>query len=160
MFRKKLVVLILLLQIAGIFGVPGGAYKKKAKGKQKKEYFVKKKNFKNPQILLNQLKNLLQAGDKEKAQTLLKSASNVELNAKDNDGRTPLHLVVEKHYESIVQSLLARKEINVYAQDYYGRTPLHMASANGNIFIVNNYLVKLMLMCKGVINQHLFIMQL
>jgi ankyrin repeat protein len=68
-----------------------------------------------------------QAGDVAKVKSLL--AGNPDLvNAKDEDGATPLHLAMSK---DVAELLLANKA-DVNAKDNIGYTPLHVA-------VVKNY---------------------
>ena len=66
--------------------------------------------------------------DKAVAELLL--ANKAEVNAKTDDGSTPLHSAAEDGYTDIVELLLVnRAEVN--AKDNYGRTPLHHAALMG-----------------------------
>ena len=56
-------------------------------------------------------------------------ASGVNVNAKDNKGRTPLHRAIDYGYHSIVEALLAAGA-SVSVKDDIGQTPLHMASGD------------------------------
>ncbi len=73
------------------------------------------------------------SGHREVAKLLL--ARKADVNAKDNDGMTPLHMAVAWHHNDVAQLLLANKaEVN--AKDngsgiFRGRTPLHWAVAHG-----------------------------
>ncbi|KAK4206585.1 hypothetical protein QBC37DRAFT_356693 [Rhypophila decipiens] len=62
-----------------------------------------------------------------------------EVDAKDNDGRTPLHWASEQDHSTVVQQLLeAGAEVD--AKDNDGRTPLHWASAKGHGTVVQQLL--------------------
>ena len=50
-----------------------------------------------------------------------------DLNVKDDDGRTPLHLAAEKDHLSIVKSLIKDKKADLNVKDNDGNTPLHLA---------------------------------
>ena len=51
----------------------------------------------------------------------------VDINAKDRDGNTPLHLAAMLGRTPIVKSLLAQSKINDSISNYQGRTPLDLA---------------------------------
>ncbi|KAH9066250.1 ankyrin repeat-containing domain protein [Lactarius vividus] len=78
-------------------------------------------------------------GNPEVARMLIDHGANV--NAEDNNLRTPLHHVVEGHYESQevgvrLSRLLLECGVDVNAQDINRQTPLHLASINGRLEIV------------------------
>ncbi len=52
-----------------------------------------------------------------------------DIEAKDDEGRTPLHLAAEKGHEAVAQ-LLVDKHANIEAMDIDGRTPLHCAAGS------------------------------
>jgi ankyrin repeat protein len=58
-------------------------------------------------------------------------ASKAEVNALDNDRRTPLLLAADSGYKDVVALLLPGKA-QVNAKDHYGQTPLHKAADKGN----------------------------
>lgn len=60
-------------------------------------------------------------------------ASSVDLNARDRDGNTPLHLAAMLGRAEIVQVLLEQDNINEYLTNYQLRTPLDLAR-NPDIF--------------------------
>ncbi|MEO0202771.1 MAG: ankyrin repeat domain-containing protein [candidate division WOR-3 bacterium] len=110
---------------------------------------------------LGALKNLIfliflfscnQVYKSEYSQKLLESVSRGELsktkdfinkgadiNIKNNNGKTPLHIAVENEYEDIVK-LLLEKNVDVNIKDNEGNTPLHKAVKNGNYFIIKELL--------------------
>ena len=57
-------------------------------------------------------------------------AAKADVDAQDEDGRTPLHLAVRSNHAAIVDALLAAKA-NVNLQDENGSTPLHWANTLG-----------------------------
>ncbi|MDV6248809.1 ankyrin repeat domain-containing protein [Wolbachia endosymbiont of Zaprionus taronus] len=64
-----------------------------------------------------------------------------EINAKDNQERTPLHLSIQIGRTDVVNTLIDKKaEIN--AKDRQGRTPLHWAASKGGIEVVNALIEK------------------
>ncbi len=69
-------------------------------------------------------------GDLEKVKVLLKGNPGTDVNAKDNEGRTPLHAAAYNGHKDVVQLLLANKA-DVNAKDAYSQTPLHEAAVKG-----------------------------
>ena len=59
-----------------------------------------------------------------------------ELEARDNDGSTPLHVAVTSDYAASVKLLLDKCENTINAADKRGDTPLHLAAAAGYTDIV------------------------
>ena len=54
----------------------------------------------------------------------------IDVNAKDSQGRTPLHWACFNRCEATVLTLLKDSRINFTVEDNYGRTPLHLAFLN------------------------------
>ncbi|KAH8152074.1 uncharacterized protein LAJ45_04068 [Morchella importuna] len=53
----------------------------------------------------------------------------VDVNAQDNNGRTPLHLAVnDEEVSTVIVMLLIKNSAKVSAKDYRGKTPLHLAT--------------------------------
>ena len=65
------------------------------------------------------------------------------MNAKANDGTTPLHLACQRGNEQAVELLLASEEIDETITDENGDTPLHEACSSGETEIVEKILTKL-----------------
>jgi ankyrin repeat protein len=65
------------------------------------------------------------------AELLLANKANI--NAKDNNGVTPLHLATAGN----IAELLLASMADVNARDNHGATPLYVASANGHIDVAN-----------------------
>lgn len=64
--------------------------------------------------------------DEDLIQTLLASRL-VDVNAKNEDGETGLHLAVREGEPDIIRLLLGSARIDINARDAHGRTPLHLA---------------------------------
>uniref|UniRef100_A0A0L8GYS8 Uncharacterized protein n=1 Tax=Octopus bimaculoides TaxID=37653 RepID=A0A0L8GYS8_OCTBM len=62
----------------------------------------------------------------EAVATLLKEAT-IQVNLRDNCGRTPLHLACSRGYTDTVSFLLKHIGIEPNAVDKNGDTPLHLA---------------------------------
>lgn len=66
------------------------------------------------------------------AEELIKSGK-VDINAKDNDGRTPTYLSVLHGSEKVAKLLIERgADVNV-AEQTFGYTPLHLSIMMSNI---------------------------
>ncbi|MCA7010841.1 ankyrin repeat domain-containing protein [Wolbachia endosymbiont of Tribolium confusum] len=66
--------------------------------------------------------------------TLLK-AKGINVNAADQDGKTPLHFAAENSHVDIVKLLIEKgADVNAAGQD--GRTPLHFAAENSHVDVV------------------------
>lgn len=61
-----------------------------------------------------------------------------EINAIDDEGKTPLHLACMLGNLSMVKLLLTKPESNANIQDFKGDTPLHMACASLNDPIIRH----------------------
>ncbi|KAJ5160851.1 Pfs NACHT and Ankyrin domain protein [Penicillium canariense] len=71
------------------------------------------------------------ASGREATGKLLLDTGKADINAKDNDGQTPLLYAAASGHEAMVKLLLARDGADVNAKDSSGRTPLIWAAANG-----------------------------
>ncbi len=76
-------------------------------------------------------------GELSKAKDFISKGADV--NIKNKDGKTPLHIAVENNYEDIVK-LLLQKNADVNAKDNNGNTPLHIAVEKGNYFVIKELL--------------------
>ena len=63
-------------------------------------------------------------------------AEQVDLNARDREDNTALHLASEKGHTEIVKALLTGEGIDINARENYEWTPLHYAARNGHIEVV------------------------
>ncbi|KAI9674067.1 MAG: hypothetical protein M1822_009562 [Bathelium mastoideum] len=73
-------------------------------------------------------------------QMILKQVSSINIDTKDDDGRTPLWLAAEGGHEAVVQQLLATEKVDVDAKDEDGRTPLWWAAKRGHKAVVRQLL--------------------
>ncbi len=78
------------------------------------------------------LHNAVHMGHEDVVRILL-AVDGVNVNARDNEGRTPLHCAVSNCItgQFVVGVLLRARGIDVNARDLRGRTPLHDAAASG-----------------------------
>jgi hypothetical protein len=58
---------------------------------------------------------------------VLSSGDNIDINARDREGNTPLHLAAQLGRDVIVRELLSRPEIDDSIVNYRGQTPLDVA---------------------------------
>ena len=69
---------------------------------------------------------------REVAALLLDRGADLEAKAKNDNGRTPLHLAAWWNDNPEMVELLLDRGANIEAQDDYGSTPLHLATTIGN----------------------------
>jgi ankyrin repeat protein len=82
------------------------------------------------------------AGDQDRVEQLLSEKHNISIDARDQEGRTALHLAAWKGYHGIVELLLeneARKDV----KDVENRRPIHLAAWAGYPIVVNLLLLDL-----------------
>jgi ankyrin repeat protein len=88
---------------------------------------------KNDNLQLKTLHEAAKANNTGAIKRLLKVGANVE--AKDNNGQTPLHVAAESFYSSSIRrnavAVLLHAGAKIEAKDNKGYTPLHLAAANG-----------------------------
>ncbi|KAF4975350.1 hypothetical protein FZEAL_7848 [Fusarium zealandicum] len=75
----------------------------------------------------------------------LLSAAGADLEARNNENRTPLSLAAVWQSESVVELLLTTEGVDVNPRDSKGNTPLSLAAKSGSI-----YIVELLLAAEGV----------
>jgi len=66
-----------------------------------------------------------------------------DFNISDEEGRTPLTLVIQSKKDknaAIITALLSRSDIDVNKADKWGNTPLHYAALQHNSFVINSLL--------------------
>ncbi|KAF8421786.1 ankyrin repeat-containing domain protein [Tirmania nivea] len=66
---------------------------------------------------------------------LLLERNDVDVDAKDNSGWSPLSLAAMSGYEAVVRLLVEQDNINLDAKDSEGRAALDLATLNGNTSI-------------------------
>ncbi|KAL1496883.1 hypothetical protein AB1Y20_014463 [Prymnesium parvum] len=74
-----------------------------------------------------------QNGDVRELRRLLRNNANIE--ERNNDGASPLHLAAMNGHEGAVR-LLLEKNANIAVRENFGCSPLHMAAMNGHEVIV------------------------
>lgn len=78
----------------------------------------------------------LKQGDRVLALNLIHQAYPYQINQRDENGQTPLHLAVQKHDIAIIEALLHKgADVNLKASDpcYKDMTPLHYAALTGDL---------------------------
>jgi ankyrin repeat protein len=60
----------------------------------------------------------------------------VDVDPKDNSGRTPLSWAAENGHEAVVKLLLLEKAVDVDSKSNSGQTPLSRAAVNGHEAVV------------------------
>lgn len=82
-----------------------------------------------------QITTALKQGDRTLALALIHQAHPYQINQRDEDGQTPLHLAVQKHDLMVIEALLTKgAQVNLKANDpcYHDMTPLHYAALTGD----------------------------
>jgi len=118
--------------------------------------------FIKSQLPINQLNHILINSIDKKGETLLSYAINnnnyklcdlllnnpkLNLDYKDNNGNSYLHLAVKNQNEKIINNLI-EKDINLNNKNNFGKTPLQIAYEYGNksiIKILNNYAMNILM---------------
>ncbi len=77
-------------------------------------------------------------GNIEEVRRLVESG--VDVNVKDNDGRTPLHFAAGLGYIEVVKYLISKGAYVNVKENAHGATPLHLAAEFGQIEVVK-YLI-------------------
>ena len=65
-----------------------------------------------------------------------------DINPRDNDGSTPLHMAAEKGYSKVCKLIIEDLE-DINPGDNHGFTPLHLAAKNGNLNVCEIILKRL-----------------
>ena len=90
-----------------------------------------KELLKSQKIYTNTHKKQTQTSSNAIPISITEQANNIDVNAIDTYGKTPLHLAVEINSIEIVTELLKVPDININIQDLSGNTPLDIARQNG-----------------------------
>ena len=69
----------------------------------------------------------IQCAEPQVVEYILSSGGDAEINSRDREGNTPLHLAAQLGRSSIVRELLERPSINDSATNFQGQTPLDLA---------------------------------
>ncbi|PGG98796.1 hypothetical protein GX51_06592 [Blastomyces parvus] len=69
----------------------------------------------------------IQCAEPQVVEYVFSSSANLDINARDRDGNTPLHLAAQLGRIPIVRELLERPDINDSIVNYNGQTPLDLA---------------------------------
>lgn len=69
----------------------------------------------------------LQCAEPQVVEFVLSSGNGLDINARDREGNTPLHLAAQLGRVSLVRDLLNRTEVNDAVMNYRGQTPLDVA---------------------------------
>lgn len=70
------------------------------------------------------------AGDSKEVERLIDAGADV--NARDNDGNTPLHLAAREGYVACVRNLMESGKVKKYLTNNQGKTALQLAEEHGN----------------------------
>ncbi|RDW73350.1 hypothetical protein BP6252_07257 [Coleophoma cylindrospora] len=62
--------------------------------------------------------------------------TNVDIDLKDQDGRSPLSWAAENGHEAVIKLLLATGQVDVDSKDKYSRSPLSRAAQNGHEAVI------------------------
>ena len=84
---------------------------------------------------LSPLLRAVKRGDENLVKLLLET-DKVDVDSKDNNGRTPLSWAVQSESEAVVKLLLETGKVDVDSKDNDGQTPLSWAARSGNEAVV------------------------
>ena len=88
-------------------------------------------------VKLNELRFLSEEEISMRIQSVLETGVNI--NDRDDDSMTVLHIAAQCGSLAIVKALLMEGDIDVNAENKNGYTPLHVASESGNLLIVESF---------------------